>query len=123
MRNANRGDSQLFMRIDSHHNVRAVRASRIKPAICSFWCPEKRFVKKGVRFGNPDMIRTNQAIRTNLRIQSHESGHLREQCLQNMPFSFCLVERLVDNEGFEARHAISTLLQFRRAKSCEFIGT
>ena len=31
--------------------------------------------KKGVQFGNPETIRENQAIRANLRIDPHESGH------------------------------------------------
>ena len=79
------GDSQResgrFARIDSQktpyfHNVRAVRANGIKPAIRKFWPPEARFAQKGVLFGNPDTIRKNQAIRANLRIDSRESGHL-----------------------------------------------
>ena len=34
------------------------------------------FLKKGVQFGNAEMIRENQKIRANLRIDSRESGHL-----------------------------------------------
>ena len=42
-----------------------------------FLAPRSAIRTKGVRFGNPETIRENQAIRTNLRIDSRESGHLR----------------------------------------------
>ena len=38
--------------------------------------PARAIRKKGVRLGNPETIRENQAIRANLRIDSRESGHL-----------------------------------------------
>ena len=80
------GDSQResgrFARIDSlkktyFHNVRAIRANRLKPAIHYFWPPQSAIRKKGVQFGNPEAIRENQAIHANLQIDSRESGHLR----------------------------------------------
>ena len=62
------------------HNVRPIRANRLKPAIRNFTPPpEARFAKKGRQFGNPETIRKNQAIRANLRIDSRESGHLRKK--------------------------------------------
>ena len=51
--------------------------SRESPQICDsqFFVPQNAFRKQGVQFGNPEMIRTNRAIRANLRIDSRESGH------------------------------------------------
>ena len=57
-------------------------ASNLRFAI--FGPPESAIRKKGVRFGNPEKILENQAIRANLRISIHanlridsfESGHL-----------------------------------------------
>ena len=40
-----------------------------------FLAPEAQFPKKGSVW-DPETIRENQAIRTNLRIDSRESGHL-----------------------------------------------
>ena len=75
-----------FARIDSQknpyfHNVRAIRANRLKPAIRNFWPSRSAIRKKGVRFGDPETIRENQAIRANLRIDSRESGHLSLRAL------------------------------------------
>ena len=50
--------------------------NRLKPAIRNVLAPRSAVRKKGVQFGNPGAIRENQAIRVNLRIDSHESGHL-----------------------------------------------
>ena len=47
-------------------------ASKLRFAI--FGHPGTRFAK-GVHLGNPQVIRANQAIRANLRIDSRESGH------------------------------------------------
>ena len=82
------GDSQResgrFAQIDSRESIRskkkpllrAIRANRLKPAIRNF-CPSIRAIRKtGVQLGNPETIRENQAIQANLRIDSHESGHL-----------------------------------------------
>ena len=90
IRNANRRDPRElfrgFARIDSQkniyfHNVRAIRANRLKPAIRNFKPPQSAIrKKKGVQFGRPETIRENQAIRANLRIDSRESGHLRCSC-------------------------------------------
>ena len=50
---------RFAMQIDSQkeklyfHNVRAISAYRLKPAICDFQCPEARFAKKRLQFGNP----------------------------------------------------------------------
>ena len=76
-----------FARIESHKNlyfqdVRAIRTSRLKrlSQTCDslFLAPPRNAIrKKGVQFGNPETIRENQAIRANLRIDSRESGHLR----------------------------------------------
>ena len=49
-------------------------ASNLRFAISS--PPKARFAKKGVQFGNPEMIRENPAIRANLRSDSRKSGHL-----------------------------------------------
>ena len=38
--------------------------------------PGSAIGKKGVQFGNPEMIRENRAIRADLRIDSRESGYL-----------------------------------------------
>ena len=84
IRNANRGDSRESIR-DSResirrktyfHNVRAIRAIRLKPAIRYFFSLPKRDSQKRVQFGDPETIRENQVIRANLRIDSRESGHL-----------------------------------------------
>ena len=49
------------------HSVRVIRLNRLKPAIRNFLeRPEMRFAEEGVQFGNPAMIRTNQAFRANL---------------------------------------------------------
>ena len=82
IRNANRGDSRESIRTNRFaeqllfRNVRAIRANRLKPAIRKFLVPRNAIRKKGVQFGNPETIRENQAIRANLQIDSHESGHL-----------------------------------------------
>ena len=70
-----------FARIDSQktpyfHNVRAIRANRLKPAISSSW-PPKRDSQEQVQLGNPETIREKRAIRANLRIDSRKMGHLR----------------------------------------------
>ena len=84
------GDSQresgLVARIDSRktkkqknyfHNVRAIRANRLKPVIRNFLAARSAIrKKKGAQFGNAETRRENQAMRANLRIDSHESGHL-----------------------------------------------
>ena len=69
IRNANRGDSRELIRQNRFaerpyfHNFRAIRANRLKPAIRNFLGSETRFTeKKGVEFGNPEMIRANRAI-------------------------------------------------------------
>ena len=41
--------------------------------------PRNAIRKKGVQFGNPKTIRTNQAICADLRIDSSEPGHLRRE--------------------------------------------
>ena len=55
---------------------KAIRANRPKPAIRNFPPPPSAIRNKGVQFGNPETIRENQAICTNLRIDSHESGKM-----------------------------------------------
>ena len=55
--------------------IGAICANRGEPAIRNLKPPEARFAK-GVQFGKPETIRENLAIRANLRIDSHESGHL-----------------------------------------------
>ena len=52
--------------------------SRESPQTCDsqFLAPRSAIRKKVVQFRNPEMIRENQAIRANLRIDSRESGHL-----------------------------------------------
>ena len=102
------GDSQhesgRFARIDSQtkpyfHNVRAIRANRLKPAISNSYPPpppKRDSEKKGnraIQFGNPETIRENHAIRANLRIASRESGHLSWRTVsrkmkQNCPAPF-----------------------------------
>ena len=77
IRNANRDDLRESMRANRFaenyfHNVRAIRANRLKPAIRNFLAPRSVIRKKGVQFGNPETIRENQAIRAD----SRESGHL-----------------------------------------------
>ena len=49
--------------------------SKLRFAI--FGPPKRDSAEKRVQFGNTDTIRENQVIRTNLRIDSRESGHLR----------------------------------------------
>ena len=56
--------------------MQAIRANRLKPAIRNVLAPRSAIRKERVHFGNPETIRENQAIRTNLRIDSRESGHL-----------------------------------------------
>ena len=61
-------ESGRFARIDSHekpyfHNVRAIRANRLKPAIRNFVAPQSSIPKKGFQFGNHETIRENQANR------------------------------------------------------------
>ena len=53
IRNENRGDSRESIRRKNpyFHNVRAIRANRLKPAIRNFWPPEARFAKKGFGSG------------------------------------------------------------------------
>ena len=58
------------------HSRRAIRANRLKPAICNFQPSGSAIRKNGVQLGNPETIRENQAIRANLQIDSRESGHL-----------------------------------------------
>ena len=86
-----RNESRRFARIGSQanpppshfHNVRAIRANRLKPAICNSWCSATRKLKV-VQFGNPALIRANQEVRANLQIDTRESGHLS-------PISFAFV--------------------------------
>ena len=75
-----------FARIDSResirrktyfHNVQAIRANRLKPAIRNVLVPRNAVREKGFQFGSPQALRENQAILANLRIDSSESGHLR----------------------------------------------
>ena len=79
IRNANRGDSHESIRANRfaekpyYHDVRAIRASRLKPAIRNFK-PRSVIRKKGVQFGNSETIRKNQAI-----ADSRESGLLSYQ--------------------------------------------
>ena len=47
----------------------------------------KRPIKRSMRFWNTEAIRENQAIRTSLRIDSRESGHLRVGSLSLGPNS------------------------------------
>ena len=57
-------------------------ASNLRFAIFS---PVKRNSQKmGVRFGNRETIRENQAIRANLRIDSRESGHLKSDSFSHL---------------------------------------
>ena len=57
IRNANRSDSRESIRVNRFtgkpyvHNVRAIRANRLKPTICKFLRPETRFAKKGFSSG------------------------------------------------------------------------
>ena len=84
IRNASRGDSREFIRANRFadkkkpylHNVRAIRANRLKPALRCCLVPRSAIRKKGVHFGNPETIRENQMIRANLRIDSCESGRV-----------------------------------------------
>ena len=64
------------------HNVRAIRANRLKPAIRNLSPAKRDSQKKGVQCGNPEMIRENQKICANLRVDSRESGHLRPVVLR-----------------------------------------
>ena len=53
-------ESGRFARIDSQkkpyfHNVRVIRANRLKPAIRNFQPPRSAIRKKGVQFGNPEI--------------------------------------------------------------------
>ena len=87
----------VFARIDSRESIRrktsifttferfARIASNLRFAIFSPPPPEARFAKKGVRFGNPETIRENQAIRSNLQIDSRESVHLGYKKHQEWP--------------------------------------
>ena len=78
------GDSQRksgrFVRIDSYknlyfHDVRAIRSNRLKPAIRNFLAPRTTIRKKRVRFGNPETICANQAIRANRFASGHLTHH------------------------------------------------
>ena len=68
-RKANWGDSRELNRLNKKnyfHNVRAIRANRLKSAIRNFLVPRSaNRARKGVQFGNPDAVRVNRA---NLRI-------------------------------------------------------
>ena len=52
--------------------------SRESPQTCASHfsaSPEAQFAKEGIQFGNPEMIRENRAIRTDLQIDLHESAN------------------------------------------------
>ena len=80
---ANRADSHETIRANRiaekkpiSHNVRAVRANRLKPSIRNLLVHGNAIRNKVVQLWNFEMICANRAIRANLRIDSRESGHL-----------------------------------------------
>ena len=101
IRNANRDDSRESTRTDqfAEHNVRAIRANRTKPAICISLVARDAIRKKGVQSGNPETIRVNQAIRANLQIDSHESGHLSSCGLKAGPCEWVRHMGVLEDQG------------------------
>ena len=68
-------NTNRFARIDSQkrpysHDVRAIRANRLKPAIRNVYPQRSAIRRKRVQFGN------TETIRANLRIDLRGSGHL-----------------------------------------------
>ena len=99
------GDSQResgrFARSDSQkhkkktHFIACERFARIASKNLRFatFSPPKRDSQKGVQFESPETIRENQAIRTNLRIDSRESGHLRSYSCVTLSSKFSMGAR------------------------------
>ena len=85
IRNANRGNLREPIRANRFAEktlffITCERFARIASNLrFAIFSPPKRD-----SFGNPEMIRKNQAIRANLRIDSRESGHLRVAVLLSL---------------------------------------
>ena len=74
-------ESEQFARTESQKNLMFMtfeRFARITSNLrfAAFNAPKRDLQHKGVQFGNPEVVRANQATRVNLRIHLWESGHL-----------------------------------------------
>ena len=101
IRNANRrGSHESIRRKPYFHDVQVIPPNCLTPAIRDFLVPRNPIRKKGVQFWKPGMIRVNQAIGANLRIDSRESGHLRSRslglCDEILSFGGCALFHLVN---------------------------
>ena len=142
-------ESGRFERIDPRESIRrkktkpifimcerAIRANRLKSAICNFSPPKRDSQREGVQFGNPHTIRKNRAIRANLRIHSRESGHLMDapnpgwQDKRHLTQTDCnslgLGDRSLASAGAERNWAVPMRLPIRSPaldKICAPIGS
>ena len=90
IRNANRGDSRDLIRANRYadkpyfHNVRAIRANRLKPAIRNFSPPEER--------GSQNTVVETESPELTLPLHLQRSVHSGTVCLSFLNSLFCPIQ-------------------------------